>query len=251
MGTLDEKRWAAAMERIARMKEELELLEEEVRSLAGPAETEDTPAPAETETPAAPVEPVVEPVTEPVPEDLPEEGPEAAQEAVPEDLPETVPEDIPEEPIDLSISDIEIDAAPIEPAPEPAAEPAAEAAEPLDIIDAVGTVEVAPPGKAILDTDVAEKAVMDVMAERQAWRIDRPGTPVKNIISAISLNDRVLLINTLFNEDPLLFQDSIAAFNGMERLEDAVSYIGEHFPDWKLDSEPVYRLMMAVRRKLQ
>ena len=103
--------------------------------------------------------------------------------------------------------------------------------------------------KAIVDSITADAAVMDVMAEQQAWRTDRAGSPVKNVISAISLNDRVLLINILFKEDPLLFQDTIAAFNSMSGFEEAVTYVKQHFPEWDLNSDPVYRLMMAVRRK--
>ena len=106
------------------------------------------------------------------------------------------------------------------------------------------------PKAAILDSKKAETALMDVMAEKQAWRTDRPGSQVKNVISAISLNDRVLLINVLFREDPMLFQDTISAFNGMASLDEAIAYIQTHFPEWDMNSEPVYRLMMAVRRKL-
>ena len=91
---------------------------------------------------------------------------------------------------------------------------------------------------------------MDVMAEKQAWRTDRPGMPVKNIISAISLNDRVYLINTLFGEDPMLFQETIGKFNAMGSLSEALAFIAENHSDWDMSSEPVYRLMMAVRRKL-
>ena len=95
------------------------------------------------------------------------------------------------------------------------------------------------------------KAVMDVVGQKLAWKTAMPGTPVKNVISAISLNDRVLFINTLFKEDPSLFQQTISAFNGMESISEAVSYVIANFPDWNLNSEVVYRLMMAVRRKLK
>ena len=37
----------------------------------------------------------------------------------------------------------------------------------------------------------------------------------------------------------------------MTNLDEAISYIQTNFPDWDLNSEPVYRLMMAVRRKLR
>ena len=88
-------------------------------------------------------------------------------------------------------------------------------------------------------------------AKNFQWMIDLPGSPVANVISAISLNDRVLFINTLFKEDPSLFQQTIGAFNGMETISEAVSYVIANFPDWNLNSEVVYRLMMAVRRKLK
>ncbi len=212
MGNIDEKTLSAILGRIDSIKKELEALEYEVKALSGPDEPE---AIAE---PEAEFEPVVEPVPEPVPE--PETAPEPEPE--PEPVPVDVMDDIPQEPIDLSISEIDI--------PEE------------DLPEAV---------KPILDTAKADTAVMDVLAERQAWRIDRPGSAVKNVISAISLNDRVLLINVLFGEDAMLFQDTIAAFNNMQTLDEALSYIKTNFPDWDMDSEPVYRLMMAVRRKLR
>ena len=83
------------------------------------------------------------------------------------------------------------------------------------------------------------------------WMMDIPGGEVANLISGISLNDRVLFINTLFREDPKLFQKTVAQLNAMASLEDAVSFLVNHFPEWNLNSELVYRFMMAVRRKLK
>lgn len=87
-------------------------------------------------------------------------------------------------------------------------------------------------------------------AQSCRWMHDLPGGPVSNIISAISLNDRVLLITQLFREDPMLFNSSISAFNSMESLDQALEYINTNFPEWDLDSQAVYRLIMALRRKL-
>ena len=95
------------------------------------------------------------------------------------------------------------------------------------------------------------KAVMDVVGQKLAWKTAMPGTPVKNVISAISLNDRVLFINTLFKEDPMAFQEAIAAFNGMASFDEAEEYVQTNYPDWNLNSDLVFRLMMAVRRKLK
>ena len=96
----------------------------------------------------------------------------------------------------------------------------------------------------------ARKAVLDVMEDKQAWRNDIPGAPVKDILSAISLNDRVQFINVLFNGDPAMFQQARAQINTMETLDQAVEYITASYPQWDMNSYLVYRFMMAVRRKV-
>lgn len=288
MGNIDEKRLSALLERINNIKVELEALENEVRRLgeateaaevtAGPTETpvaESVEAldikdeiPIEIDIPDINIPPIVEdpaaeytvasagsatedipvpeptsPVTEPVEVSIPTEvatTPEApviqpdddlpSGDDLPMDEPSTIPESVPEPTLDIEPEIV------IAPAPES---------------ETTQKTEPAPRPKAsILDSQKPETAVMDVMAEKQAWRTDRPGSQVKNVISAISLNDRVLLINVLFREDPMLFQDTISAFNGMASLDEAIAYIQTHFPEWDMNSEPVYRLMMAVRRKL-
>ena len=78
-----------------------------------------------------------------------------------------------------------------------------------------------------------------------------PGSPVKDIRSGISLNDRILFINTLFRENPLIFQDAVNAINGMESLQEVVRYVNDEFPEWNMDSETVYRFMMAARRRVR
>lgn len=289
MGNIDEKRLSALLERINNIKVELEALENEVRRLgeateaaevtAGPTETpvaESVEAldikdeiPIEIDIPDINIPPIVEdpaaeytaasagsatedipvseptsPVTEPVEVSIPTEvatTPEApviqpdddlpSGDDLPMDEPSTIPEPVPEPTLDIEPEIV------IAPAPES---------------ETTRKTEPAPRPKAsILDSQKPETAVMDVMAEKQAWRTDRPGSQVKNVISAISLNDRVLLINVLFKEDPILFQNTISAFNGMTTLDEAISYIRTNFPDWDMNSEPVYRLMMAVRRKLR
>ena len=96
----------------------------------------------------------------------------------------------------------------------------------------------------------ASRAVIDVMEDKQAWRTDMPGAPVKDLLSAISLNDRVQFINVLFNEDPAAFQQARARINMMETLDEVIEYITAEF-DWDLNSQVVYRFMMAVRRKVK
>ena len=99
--------------------------------------------------------------------------------------------------------------------------------------------------------DQAKPILNEVMAADCAWRKDMPGSPVRDIRSAISLNDRVIFINLLFKEDAQAFVDTLAKINTMETLDQAVEYICETFPTWDLNSDLVYRFMMAVRRKVK
>ena len=269
MGNIDEKRLSGLLERIGNMKAELEALEEEVRALgtiSGSAEKsvnepERSQMPAFDETPIdisiqdIDISPVIEdPAAEYAASQMVAEPAEATTEpaelAAPVAEPvEATGQAVNEVPDDLPFDD---DFPADEPSavPEPISEPTLDI-EPEIAINPTSEEPTPKPKAAILDSKKAETAVMDVMAEKQAWRTDRPGSQVKNVISAISLNDRVLLINVLFREDPILFQSTISAFNGMTNLDEAISYIQTNFPDWDLNSEPVYRLMMAVRRKLR
>ena len=286
MGNINEKQISGLLERISGIKAELEALEEEVRALgtiSGSAEKsvnepERSQMPAFDETPidisiqdidispviedpaaeyaaspmvAEPAEATTEPtkLAAPVAEPV-EAATEPAELAAPVAEPvEATGQAVNEVPDDLPFDD---DFPADEPSavPEPISEPTLDI-EPEIAINPTSEEPTPKPKAAILDSKKAETAVMDVMAEKQAWRTDRPGSQVKNVISAISLNDRVLLINVLFREDPILFQSTISAFNGMTNLDEAISYIQTNFPDWDLNSEPVYRLMMAVRRKLR
>lgn len=85
----------------------------------------------------------------------------------------------------------------------------------------------------------------------RAWLTDMPGPEVKDVRSAISLNDRVMFISSLFREDSMLFQDVVSKINSQTSIDKVVSYLEETFPEWNMDSELVYRFMMAVRRKIR
>ena len=236
----------------ADLKEEAAAVAEDIQEAsAAEPEVQDIPEVTEAEVPAVEDIPEAEDAALPAMEDIPEE-PETTAEV------EDIPAETGAEPAEVT---------PVREMAEPTegtaqAEKTAPAAETeeddLPFFDDVPAKPARPVKKktssesgrkAIVDSITADAAVMDVMAEQQAWRTDRAGSPVKNVISAISLNDRVLLINILFKEDPLLFQDTIAAFNSMSGFEEAVTYVKQHFPEWDLNSDPVYRLMMAVRRK--
>ena len=197
--------------------------------------------------------------------DLPEVQ-AAEPEAVVESVEEPVAEDMPEPVIEVE-PEVEIKpVVDIEPEPEVEVEPVAEL-EPVEEI--VPLPDVFPEPEAEDDDDdlplfaepesifeaaqkspKARKAVLDVMEDKQAWRTDIPGAPVKDILSAISLNDRVQFINVLFNGDPSLFQQARAQINAMDTLDQAVEYVTSTY-NWDMGSQVVYRFMMAVRRKVK
>lgn len=162
----------------------------------------------------------------------------------------------------------QIDALRAELSGEPVEDP--EIAAPLDISldeDIVAPVEESVAEESVAEEPVVEEPVAEEpeeapevreerapsaldMYSQYRWMTDMPGSPVSNIISGISLNDRVLLIKTVFQGDPMLFQKTVTDLNSMRGLGEAVSYLLENFPELKLGSDTVYRLMMAVRRKL-
>ena len=94
------------------------------------------------------------------------------------------------------------------------------------------------------------KSLFEDFTISQAWRTDRPGAHVSDIRSAVTLNDRVLFINTLFNGDPVAFQDTMLAINGMHGMDELLDYLKDKDAGWDMDSDVVYRFMMAARRRL-
>ena len=201
-------------------------------------------------------EPEAEPETEPETEDLPESEPEVEQEPAqeleqePEDLPEAVPgKEIQAEP--------ETEAEPEQVAgtePEPKQEDLPEE-DGFSLFGGMAEEEEPKAKKTKAPSEHRQysghKVIADQKYGNEAWRKDMPGPEVKDVRSAISLNDRVMFISTLFRDDSMLFQDVINKINALTTLEKAVQYLKENFPEWDMDSELVYRFMMSVRRKIR
>ncbi len=202
--------------------------------------------------PESEAEPEAEPETEDLPESEPEVEQEPAQEVgqEPEDLPEAVPgQEIQAEP--------ETEAEPeqvaeTEPEPEPEDLPEEDG---FSLFGGMAEEEDPKARKTKAPSEHRQysghKVIADQKYGNEAWRKDMPGPEVKDVRSAISLNDRVMFISTLFRDDSMLFQDVINKINALTTLEKAVQYLKENFPEWDMDSELVYRFMMSVRRKIR
>ena len=207
------------MDLMASIKAQMELLETKIAQLRPSDNQEDADeVPIDLDIDDMMVEPFdVEQEAESEPEPVQDPEPEVEMELEPEPEPEPIDDDLP--------FFIESES---EPEPEPE-----------------------PEQKIALVDQQPKRAVIDSMTDRQAWRADMPGTPVKDIRSAISLNDRILFINMLFGQDPMAFQDALTKINQMGSLDEVVEYLVTERPEWDLESETVYRFMMAVRRKIR
>lgn len=165
-----------------------------------------------------------------------------------------IPMEVEEEPVeeeseiddDLPFAETPVEETPVEEVPVEAP-----VEEDDDDLPGVFDIPVAPVTVAAKAADQARPILNEVMAADCAWRKDMPGSPVRDIRSAISLNDRVIFINLLFKEDAQAFVDTLSKINTMETLDQVVQYICSEFPSWDLNSDLVYRFMMAVRRKVK
>lgn len=189
-----------------------------------------------------------EPEAEPETEGLPESEPEVEQES--EDLPEAVPgKEIQAGPETEAESE---QVAGTEPEPEPEVLPEEDG---FSLFGGMAEEEEPKGRKTKAPSEHRQysghKVIADQKYGNEAWRKDIPGPEVKDVRSAISLNDRVMFISTLFRDDSMLFQDVINKINALTTLEKAVQYLKENFPEWDMDSELVYRFMMSVRRKIR
>lgn len=202
------------------------------------------------------VESEVEPEAEPETEDLPESEPEVEQEPAqeveqePEDLPEAVPGQEVQAESETEAEPEQV--AETEPEPKPEDLPEEDG---FSLFGGMAEEEEPKARKTKAPSEHRQysghKVIADQKYGNEAWRKDMPGPEVKDVRSAISLNDRVMFISTLFRDDSMLFQDVINKINALTTLEKAVQYLKENFPEWDMDSELVYRFMMSVRRKIR
>ena len=201
-----------------------------------------------------------EPKAQPETEDLPESEPEVEQEPA-QEVEQEPAQEVEQETEDLpeAVPGKEKQAEPeTEAEPEQVAGPAPEDLPEEDGFSLFGGMAEEEEPKARKTKAPSEhrqysghKVIADQKYGNEAWRKDMPGPEVKDVRSAISLNDRVMFISTLFRDDSMLFQDVINKINALTTLEKAVQYLKENFPEWDMDSELVYRFMMSIRRKIR
>ena len=193
-----------------------------------------------------------------LPDETPEEAP--VEIGLPEEMPEEAPVeiDLPDEtPVEIGLPDnMPEETVPEEPVVEiPAAGPEEDTAfsslfgeeEPSPAPARKGRRSSAPKE----DIPESRKILLDALTDSCPWRHDTPGPEVRELRSAIGLGDKVFFCHSLFRDDNALYQDTIVRLNSMKKLDEAVDYLKETFPEWDWNSDKVYRFMMAVRRKVR
>jgi hypothetical protein len=72
--------------------------------------------------------------------------------------------------------------------------------------------------------------------------------PIKDIGTALGLNDRFKLINELFNGDEKSYHQTIGILDGASNFNEAFNYISTSY-DWDMEDDSVQMLLDLVRRK--
>ncbi|UCG28732.1 MAG: hypothetical protein JSV24_05070 [Bacteroidales bacterium] len=72
--------------------------------------------------------------------------------------------------------------------------------------------------------------------------------PIKDIGSAIGINDRFLYIKELFDGSAKKFDDTIRILNNAPNFNEAYNYLSENF-SWDMDNPAVQNLLELTRRK--
>ena len=72
--------------------------------------------------------------------------------------------------------------------------------------------------------------------------------PIKDIFSALSINERYMFRSQLFNNDQDLFMKSINTLNESKDFKTALEFIKTHF-SWDFESKDVQRFLSIVERR--
>jgi hypothetical protein len=72
--------------------------------------------------------------------------------------------------------------------------------------------------------------------------------PISNIKTAVSINDKIMYINELFNGDSKLWDEVIDALNTMDNLDNALTYIDKRF-GWEEENDTIISFLELIYRR--
>jgi len=131
------------------------------------------------------------------------------------------------------------------------------ATEPEFIIETPQKIEVIKKAKTqssseiIADKFQSKKFVHDTIAKngsRNDVSTKLQSKPIKDINTAIGLNDKFIFIRELFNGDKDHYNETVQVLNNFDTYENALQFLNENF-DWDKEDDNFIRLTELVRRK--
>ena len=146
---------------------------------------------------------------------------------------------------------------------EPAEEPVAEEDVAEEPVVEEETVEEEPEVEEEIEEKEAEEpeeeveeAVEEPAPEKKGkdwfdWEYDYPAEYVDDILGTMGINDKLEFVRELFHSDPALFNAQMTEIDTMPNFKAIVQYFRQAHPEWKEDSDTVYRLYMHIRRKFR
>ena len=126
-----------------------------------------------------------------------------------------------------------------------------------------------PAEEPVAEEDVAEEPVVEeetveeepeVEEEIEEKEAEEPEEEVEEaveelcpviILGTMGINDKLEFVRELFHSDPALFNAQMTEIDTMPNFKAIVQYFRQAHPEWKEDSDTVYRLYMHIRRKFR
>ena len=111
---------------------------------------------------------------------------------------------------------------------------------PLTDVDTV-TWEVENTSKTLHDELAVKQSttIADIHAKRK----------ISNINENITLNQRFMFINTLFNGDDSLFSEVLNVLERKQSYQEAIQFLGDEFPHWDMEAEEVQEFIEIIGKR--
>ena len=101
------------------------------------------------------------------------------------------------------------------------------------------------------DSETRERNEINGKKDWFDWEYDYPAEYVDDILGTMGINDKLEFVRELIHSDPALFSSQMKEIDTMPNFRAIVQYFRQAHPEWKEDSDTVYRLYMHIRRKFR
>ena len=95
--------------------------------------------------------------------------------------------------------------------------------------------------KTLLDelSDTSKTTIAEIHEKRK----------VESIRDSLSINQRFMFINMLFDGEENSFSETLASLESFDKFYNATNYLKENFPDWDYESEEVTEFMEVLEKR--